>query len=144
MECAGDKTMGGFTSFLKKLGQIALTVTTDAAAVIPILQPLQMFLPKNVQGVVTTVEGVVTDKLQAITNIVQQIEVMKAAETGAASGTGSAKAAAITPYISGMFQAIELIGGKKVGQVIKDPAKFNDAMTRLGGCIADALNACGD
>jgi hypothetical protein len=136
--------MSGFTSFLKKLGQIVLKVTEDASLVIPILQPLQMFLPKGVNTLLTSVENVAKDKLQTITDLVQQVELMKAAETGAASGTGSAKAAAITPFVSALFQDIELIGGKKVSQVIKDPKKFNDAMTRIAGDVADALNACGE
>lgn len=136
--------MSGFTSFLKKLGQIVLKVSEDAAAVIPILQPLQMFLPKNVQGVVTQVEGIVTDKLQATVNLSQQVEMMWAAATNGASGTGSAKVAAMTPYVSALFQDLELIGGKKVGAVIKDPAAFNKAMATISGAIGDALNACGD
>lgn len=136
--------MGGFTSFLKKLGQIVLTVAQDAAAVIPILQPFQMLLPKSVQGTVTAIEGVVTDKLQAVVNLSQQVEVMYAAATSGASGTGSAKVAAMTPYVSAMFQDLEVIGGKKVGQIIKDPAKFNAAMAAISGAVGDALNACGD
>src|SRR5229473_8039549 len=136
--------MGGFTSFLKKLGQLVLKIAEDASAVIPILQPFQMFLPKNVQATVTNAENLVTDKLQAAVNLSQQVEVMYTASSNGAAGTGSEKVAAMTPYVSALFQDLELIGGKKVGQVIKDPATFNAAMATISGAIGDALNACGD
>jgi hypothetical protein len=138
------ENMSGFTSFLKKLGQTVLTIAQDASVAIPILQPFQMFLPKSVQGPLATVEGVVTDKAQAMVNLSQQVEIMWAAGTGGASGTGSAKVAAMTPGISALFQDLEVIGGKKIGQIIKDPAKFNAAMEKISGAIGDALNACGD
>ncbi len=136
--------MSGFTSFLKKLGQITLTIAEDASAAIPILQPFQMLLPKSVQGPLTTIEGVVTDKAQAMVNLSQQVEVMWAAATNGAAGTGSAKVAAMTPAVSALFQDLEVIGGKKIGSIIKDPAKFNTAMQTISGAIGDALNACGD
>ena len=136
--------MSGFTSFLKKLGQIALTVAQDASAAIPILQPFQALLPKSIQGPLTTVESVVTDKAQAMVNLSQQVEIMWAAATNGASGTGSAKVAAMTPAVSALFQDLEVVGGKKIGTIIKDPAKFNTAMATIAGAIGDALNACGD
>ncbi len=136
--------MSGFTSFLKKLGQTVLTIAQDASVAIPILQPFQSFLPKKVQTVLGQVETVVTDKAQAMVNLSQQVETMWAVGTNGAAGTGSAKAAAMTPYVSAMFQDLEVIGGKKIGQIIKDPAKFNTAMQTISGAIGDALNACGE
>ena len=133
-----------FTSFLKKLGSTVLTIAQDASVAIPILQPFQALLPKKVQNALGQVETIVTDKAQAMVNLSQQMEIMYAAATNGASGTGSAKAKAMTPYVSAMFQDLELIGGKKIGQVIKDPAAFNAAMQRISGDIGDALNACGD
>jgi hypothetical protein len=139
----GDK-MSGFTSFLKKLGQTVLTIAEDASVAIPILQPFQAFLPKTVQGVLGKVGNVVADKAQVMVDLSQQAEIMWAAATNGASGTGSAKIAAMTPLVSALFQDLELIGGKKIGSIIKDPAKFNAAMQTISGAIGDALNACGE
>ncbi len=136
--------MSGFTSFLKKLGQITLTVAQDASAAIPLLQPLQMFLPKPIQGVIQRVESVGVDKLQAALNLSQQVEKMFTAASGGQSGLGSQKVAAMVPDLTGLFQSLEVIGGKTVGQIIKDPAAFNAAMATIAGGIGQALNACGD
>ncbi len=136
--------MSGFTSFLKKLGETVLTIAQDAAVAIPILQPFQALLPQKVQNVLGGVENVITDKAQAMVNLSQQVEVMYAASTNGTVGSGSAKVAAMTPYVSAMFQELEVIGGKKIGSIIKDPAKFNAAMQTISGAIGDALNACGE
>lgn len=134
-----------FVSVLKKIGLEALNVANVATTVIPILQPFAGLLPKGVQDKVNTVQGVTVDKLGAIVNLVQQVEVMGAAANAAGTSVpGSVKAAQIAPFVSGLFQDIEILSGKKIGGLIKDQAKFNAAMQTIAGAVADALNACGD
>jgi hypothetical protein len=134
-------------SFLSVLDEIATTVVKiaeDASAVIPILQPLQLLLPKPAQTAFQQISAAIPpDKLQAIINLSQQGEAFMAAMSGKTEGNGLSIATGLAPAISATFQDLEVLGGKKISGVIKDPAEFNAAMQDMAKAVGRALNACG-
>jgi hypothetical protein len=130
-----------FTSVLKKIEVVAINVAKDASAVYPFLSPLVTLLPPKTAAAIGDA-ATELDGLQKLLNEVQDVQAMFAA--GGIQMPGSTKAAMLAPKISALFQDLEVLGGEKVGHIVKDPAKFNAAMAGIAGHIADALAACGD
>ena len=56
---------------------------------------------------------------------------------------GSAKLAAITPEANGVLQDVEILGGTKLGSVIKDEPAFNDGVQEVLNGLVKCINACG-
>lgn len=119
-------------TFLKKLGTI-LKIVGEVAGVIPLIQPI---LPASAQTAVAVGE----DKLQKALSVVVTVEQAFTSAFGVDSKLGSDKLRAATPFVAQLIQQTELLSGKKP----QDPAKFEDAATRLTAALADVLNSFGE
>jgi len=114
-------------TFLKKLGQVLLKVTTLGGALLglPILQPLL--------GAVKTGQTVQTglNDLTAIGSTVLQIE------TALNGKTGTEKLQAAVNLIGPIIQTSELVSGKK----ITNEAGFQKAVIEITQGMVDLLNS---
>lgn len=120
-------------SFLKKLGTIVLKIIGVASGLMPLIQGS---LTGGAAATVSTFE----DKLNKALGVIVTAEQMFAAAHDAASGKGSDKLKAATPFVAALIQNTELLIGKKP----KDEAKFEAASTALTSALADILNSYGD
>lgn len=131
-----------FKSVLDKIKEEATLGANVAALFYPFLRPLVGLIPGS-QKVIAVADKVmvqVPDRLQQIVHDIQDVQAMFAAAQ--VPGPGSAKAKAIAPKLAALLMDCEVVGGKAIGKIIKDPAKFNAAVEAAAGNIADALNAC--
>lgn len=123
-------TANPFVSFLKKFGQDVVKAG------------------KAVLGVPTIVINEAKDIPQAVSDVKTLVDIVKMAEAMfAAAGqakSGSAKLAAASPYVSNIVQDVELIDGKKIGNMIQDVAGFNEGISELTSGLVKCLNACGE
>lgn len=115
-------------TFLKKLGQILLSVAGVAAGVGPIVLP---FLGS---GKATTVAGTVVNDLTAIGSTIATIETAFAAVPGS---TGAQKLQAAIPLIANIVKTSQLVTGKKIA----NPALFTQACTEYAQATVDLLNS---
>lgn len=118
--------MSGFKSILKTVGEDVVK-----AAVGVIGEP---------KVLVESISQDSTD-LKTLFNIYKTSEGMITAANGQA--TGSQKLAAATPYVSALVQDVEIIGGTKLGTLIKNEAAFNAGIVNLSNAIVQILNSCG-
>jgi hypothetical protein len=119
-------------NWLKKLGSIVLKVVGIETGLMPLISNV---LPPKDAAVVTTV----TDKLNQGLGVIATTEQMFTA-VSQASGQGSAKLKAATPFVAGLIQQTDMLAGKKP----KDEAKFEAAATALTSALADILNSYGE
>lgn len=115
-------------SFLKKLGQILLSVAGVAAGVGPIVFP---FLGS---GKSATIAGTVVNDLTAIGSTIATVETAFAAVPGS---TGAQKLQAAIPLISNIIKTSQLVSGKKVA----NQALFTTACTEYAQATVDLLNS---
>lgn len=127
----------GVQSFLKNLGLQALKIAKGVAEGIPLLKPFTRLIPQL--GAVVSEAGLdlVEDRLQAAFNLVQDVEQTAAILTNGASGTGVQKAQAVAARLPLLLADIELAGGKKITQHVKDKEKFAADLQKLAGILAD-------
>jgi len=115
-------------SFLKKLGQILLSVAGVAAGVGPIVLP---FLGS---GKSQTIAGTVVNDLTAIGSTIATVETAFAAVPGS---TGAQKLQAAIPLISNIIKTSQLVSGKKIA----NQAMFTQACTEITQGMVDLLNS---
>ncbi len=115
-------------TWLKKIGSILLKGIAIAQGYAPVAQQL-------IPGASGLIQAV-TDDLSAIKQVIVQAEVFGQALNLA--GTDKLKAAA--PAVSQILLQSRMLAGHK----IKDEAKYNDAVARLTGALADIFNALDD
>jgi len=119
-------------TFLKKLGTVVLKIVGIASGLMPLVSAE---LPAKEAGEVSTV----TDKLNQGLGVIATTEQMFTA-VSQASGQGSAKLTAATPFVAALVQQTATLAGKTP----KDPAKFEAACTALTSALADIMNSYGD
>jgi len=119
-------------NFLKKLGTVVLKIVGVATGLMPLID--NMIPAKDAVAVNTTV-----DKLNQGLGVIVTTEQMFTA-VSQASGQGSAKLKAATPFVAGLIQQTDMLVGKKP----KDEAKFEAAATALTSALADILNSYGE
>lgn len=115
-------------TFLKKLGQILISLAGVAAGIGPIIIP---FLGS---GKAAQVAGTAVNDLTAVASTVVQIETAFAAIPGT---TGAQKLAAAIPLVGNIIKTSELVAGKK----IKNEALFTQAIQEYTQATVDLLNA---
>jgi hypothetical protein len=128
--------MSGFTSVLKKIGQVLLKATEVSTEIMgfPFLSQLLAGHP-NIPASVTTVTG-------DLNNIAAILSLMETAFP--ASGTGSQKLAASTPAIQQivlLWAQSNLAGHNKVKV---EATKFSADVAKFTSAFADILNDFGD
>lgn len=126
----------GVKSFLKNLGLNALKAARGAADAIPLLQPFTYLIPKF-GAKIAAIEDLVADRLQLAFNIVMDVEQTVAIVTNGESGKGLQKAQAVAARLPLLLKDVELAGGKKLTDHIRDKEKFAADMQRLAGVLAD-------
>jgi hypothetical protein len=119
-------------NFLKKLGTVVLKMVGIATGLMPLIQ-------QELPAQAAAVAGTVVDKLNQGLGVIVTTEQMFTA-VSQASGQGSAKLQAATPFIAGLIQQTDMLTGKKP----KDEAAFEAATTKLTSALADILNSYGD
>lgn len=122
-----------FKSILKAIGE-------DSLKVVKALEGGPTVIVQEIQSAEQKVLAKVTD-LSTLVDLIKQAERMFAA-AGLAS-SGSAKLAAITPMANGVIQDIEILGGTKLGAIIKDEPSFNDGVQMTLNGLVKCINACG-
>jgi hypothetical protein len=119
-------------TWLKKLGTIVLKIVGIATGLMPLIS--QELPAKD-----AAVAGTVVDKLNQGLGVIVTTEQMFTA-VSQASGQGSAKLQAATPFIAGLIQQTDMLAGKKP----KDEAAFQAACTKITSGFADVLNSFGE
>jgi len=114
-------------SFLKKLGQILLSVSTTALGVGPLVTPL--FGNKATQ--VTSGIATVTSDLTAIGTVIVQIE------TALQGKSGPEKLAAATALVGPIIRTSQLVSGKKIA----NEAMLQKGISEVTQGIVDVLNS---
>lgn len=115
-------------TFLKKLGQIILSVAGVAAGIGPIVLP---FLGSGKAGTVATVA------LNDLTSLGQTIATIEAAGAAVPGITGAQKLAMATPLIANIIKTSELVAGKKIA----NPALFTKASGEFAQATVDLLQS---
>lgn len=127
--------MSGFTSFLKKMGQILATGLEIIAGVSPLIIPL---LGSKAASYTTTA---VNDLTAIGTTVIQ----MEAALQGK---TGTEKLSAAAPLVRQIVQTSELVSGHKVAnepEFVAGCTDLTNAVVRiLNSLAADNIKATGD
>lgn len=119
-------------TFLKKLGMIVLKIVGIVSGELPLLQSV---LPAKVGSEVAT--GM--DKLDSALGVVTTAEQMFTA-VSQASGQGSAKLTAATPFIAALLQQTTTLTGKTP----KNAALFQSGCASITSGLADVMNSYGD
>lgn len=119
-------------NFLKKLGTVVLKIVGIASGLMPLIS-------NELPAKDAAIAGTVVDKLNQGLGVITTTEQMFTA-VSQASGQGSAKLKAATPFIAGLIQQTDMLVGKKP----KDEAKFEAAATALTSALADILNSYGE
>jgi hypothetical protein len=122
--------MSKFTSILGNIGKTAALAAGDYFHVGDIVRQLFKTAP-------TPPDGNVAAKFADAYHIIKTAEFMFGAASADGVQTGPQKLAAVTPYISEMFMAIEDFSGKKPD----DPVEFNLAMQDIAKGFVRAANA---
>lgn len=120
-------------SWLKKAGQIVLSVVGVATGLMPLIDPFIAKLAPKAEPVVAT--GV--SDLAKIGNVIVTAEQMFTAASGPDAKTGADKLKAATPFVAGIIQNADFLAGKH----IKDETKFIGAVTQITSAFADLLNS---
>ncbi len=115
-------------TFLKKLGQVLLSIAGIAVGVGPIILP---FLGSGKAGQITTV---VTNDFTAIGQVIVQIETAFAAVPGS---TGAQKLQAAIPLVGNIVKTSQLVIGKKIA----NQALFTTAIQEYTQATVDLLNS---
>lgn len=114
-------------TFLKKLGQVLLTVASTAIGVGPIITPLLGNGRDKATGVINTV----TNDLTSIGQVIIQIE---AALHG---HDGPAKLEAAIALVGPIIKTSQLVSGKKIA----DPALMEKGINEITQGVVDVLNS---
>lgn len=116
--------MSGFTSFLKKLGQVLAKGAAIAMGVEPLILPLL--------GSAQAPAIKAVNDLTAIGQVVVQAEALIQGD-----GSGPQKLAAATPLVANVIKTSELLSGKKIA----NEAAFTAACQGITSNMADLLNS---
>ena len=119
-------------TFLKKLGTIVLKIVGIASGLMPLIS-------NAIPAKDAAVAGTVVDKLDSALGVITTTEQMFTA-VSQASGQGSAKLQAATPFVAALVQGTSTL----VGKTPKDPAKFQSGCTALTSALADIMNSYGE
>lgn len=132
--------MSGFTSVLKKIGQVLLQTGSVASSVMGL--PFVSQLLSGASGALGHVPGTVSTVLGDFNSISQVLSLMEVAFPS--TGTGSQKLAAASPVVGQIvltWAQSNLPGHNKLKV---DPAIFQQRVTAFTSSFADILNSFGD
>jgi hypothetical protein len=118
-----------FKSFLKAFGEDVAKIASSV-----------MGGTKVVIEQMNSIPAVVSD-IKALIDLIKKGEGMFAAAGLAKSGPQ--KLMAIQPYTAAILSDVEVIGGTKLGSIIKDEAAFNQGVADLNTALVKILNSCG-
>lgn len=122
--------MSGFTSFLKKIGQVLNAGLTLTSVIFPVLRPL---LGSAVNTPGSAASNIVTgiNDFTAIGTVAIQVEAALQGQTGAA------KLAAAAPLVANIVRTSELVAGHKIAQ----EAEFIAGCTDLTNAVVRIMNS---
>jgi len=120
--------MAGFKSFLKTFGMDAVKVAES------FLGAPKVIVQELAQG---------NSDIKALFDLVKQAETIANA-LKLPSPAGSQKLAMIKPDLTAAISDVEILGGTKLGSIIKDETSFNEGISDLNDALVKILNACGD